>query len=51
MGFFDRFKAPDLNDGLTRFRETPGAVLLDVREADEYAQKLHERQDWYYNNH
>lgn len=37
MGFFDRFKAPDLNDGLTRFRETPGAVLLDVREADEYA--------------
>ena len=37
MGFYDRFKAPDLNDGLTRFRETPGAVLLDVREADEYA--------------
>ena len=37
MGFFDRFKAPDLNDSLSRFRETPGAVLLDVREADEYA--------------
>ena len=37
MGFFDRFKAPDLNDGLIRFWDTPGAVLLDVREADEYA--------------
>ena len=37
MGFFDRFKAPDINAGLERFRETPGAMLLDVREADEYA--------------
>ena len=37
MGFFDRFKAPDFNDGLIRFWDTPGAVLLDVREADEYA--------------
>ena len=37
MGFFDRFKAPDLNDGLIRFWDTLGAVLLDVREADEYA--------------
>ena len=37
MGFFDRFKAPDLEAGLVRFRETPGAILLDVREADEYA--------------
>ena len=37
MGFFDRFKGPDLEAGLARFRETPGAVLLDVREADEFA--------------
>jgi len=37
MGFFDRFKAPDLDAGLARFRETPGAILLDVREADEFA--------------
>ena len=37
MGFFDRFKTPDLQDGLDRCRATAGAVLLDVREPDEYA--------------
>ena len=37
MGFFDFFKAPDINEGLERFRAVEGAVLLDVREADEYA--------------
>ena len=37
MGFFDFFKSPDFNKGLERWQATPGAVLLDVREADEYA--------------
>lgn len=37
MGFFDRFKSPDINEGLERFRAVDGAVLLDVREPDEYA--------------
>lgn len=37
MGFFDFLKGPDIQAGLERFRATPGALLLDVREADEYA--------------
>ncbi len=27
----------DINNGVTEFRATPGAVLLDVRSAEEYA--------------
>ena len=37
MGFFDFLKAPDIHEGLERYHTTPGAVLLDVREPDEYA--------------
>ncbi len=37
MSIFDFLKTPDINAGLERFRATDGAVLLDVREADEYA--------------
>ncbi len=37
MGFFDFLKGPDIHAGLERFRATSGAVLVDVREADEYA--------------
>lgn len=37
MGFFDFLKTPDINAGLERFRAAAGAMLLDVREADEYA--------------
>ena len=37
MGFFDFLKTPDINAGLERFRSLPGALLLDVREPDEYA--------------
>jgi len=37
MGFFDFFKAPDIDAGVRECKSTPGAVLLDVREADEYA--------------
>ena len=33
MFFFNR---PGINDAIKEFQSTPGAVLLDVREADEY---------------
>ena len=36
MGFFDFFKGPDIDRGAKDFQETPGAVLLDVRTAQEY---------------
>ena len=39
MGFFDLFKKPDIYYGLEQCKATPGAVLLDVREADEYADR------------
>lgn len=39
MGFFDRFKSPDINQGIEQFKNTPGAILLDVRSTLEYAQK------------
>lgn len=37
MGVFDFWKAPDINEGVKTCAATAGAVLLDVREADEYA--------------
>ena len=37
MGFFDLFKKPDIYAGLEQCKATPGAVLLDVREANEFA--------------
>jgi len=37
MGFFDFLKPADIGRGVEQYRETPGAVLIDVREADEYA--------------
>ena len=37
MSILDLFRRPDINDGLRRFESTPGAVLLDVRTAEEYA--------------
>ncbi len=37
MGLFDILQHRDINDGLERLRETPGAVLLDVRGPEEYA--------------
>ena len=36
MSFFDFFRQPDINRGVTDFRNTPGAVLLDVRTPQEY---------------
>lgn len=37
MGFFDFLKTTDIDQGVARFRETAGAMLLDVRTAQEYA--------------
>ena len=37
MGIFDFFRGPDINQGVKIFHDTKGAVLLDVREIDEYA--------------
>ena len=37
MSILDLFRRPDINEGLHRFENTPGAVLLDVRTAEEYA--------------
>ena len=36
MGLFDFLKGADIDQGAKDFRETPGAVLLDVRTAQEY---------------
>lgn len=36
MGFFDFLKGPDIDQGVQEFRETSGAVLLDVRTPQEY---------------
>lgn len=36
MGFFDFLRGPDINQGVKEFRETPAAVLLDVRTPQEY---------------
>jgi len=36
MGIFDFFKQPDINRGVQDFRETEGAVLVDVRTPQEY---------------
>ena len=36
MGFFDFLRGPNINDGYNQYKSTEGAVLVDVREADEY---------------
>ncbi len=38
MGLWDRFKKQDIHQGVETFRETRGAVLLDVRTPEEYAE-------------
>ena len=37
MSIFSLFQKPDLDAGVARCRQTPGAVLLDVRTPEEYA--------------
>ena len=37
MGLFDFLKGKNINEGINQYRDTPGAVLVDVREREEYA--------------
>ena len=36
MGFFDFLHGADINEGVKEYQNTPDAVLLDVRTAQEY---------------
>jgi len=36
MGFFDFLRGSDINKGVEEYKSTAGAVLLDVRTAEEY---------------
>lgn len=36
MGLFSHFTAPDINEGVSEYEFTDGAVLLDVRTEEEY---------------
>lgn len=36
MGFLDFLRGPDINQGVSEYQSTDGAVLLDVRTAEEY---------------
>lgn len=38
MGFFDFLRGPDMDAGVEQYRQTPGALLLDVRTPGEYAE-------------
>lgn len=38
MGFFDFLRGPDIDAGVEQCRQTPGALLLDVRTEGEYAE-------------
>ena len=37
MGFLDFLRGPDMDAGVEQCRQTPGALLLDVRTEGEYA--------------
>ncbi len=38
MGFWDLFRAEDINKGFLQYRNTVGAILLDVRTPEEFSQ-------------
>ena len=38
MGFLDLLIGADINKGVAEWKDTPGAVLLDVRTPEEYRQ-------------
>ena len=38
MGVFNIFSKLNINDGVKKFRQTPNAILLDVRTEEEYSE-------------
>ena len=38
MGFFDSLRQPDVNQGVNDYKNSTGAVLLDVRTPQEYSE-------------
>ena len=38
MGMFDFMRGPSIDEGVREYRDTEGAVLLDVRTPQEYAE-------------
>ena len=38
MGFFDFLRQPDVNQGVNDYKNSTGAVLLDVRTPEEYSE-------------
>lgn len=38
MGIFNSLKQPDINQGVIKYKAAQGAILLDVRTAQEYQQ-------------
>ncbi len=38
MGFFDFLRQPDVNQGVKEYKNTTGAVLLDVRTPQEFSE-------------
>ncbi len=38
MGFFDFLRQPDVNQGVNDYKNSTGAVLLDVRTPQEYSE-------------
>ena len=38
MGFFDFLRQPDVNQGVNDYKNSTGAVLLDVRNPQEYGE-------------
>ena len=38
MGLFDFFKQNDINHGIEQFKNSKGAILLDVRTPEEYSE-------------
>ena len=38
MGLFDFLRQPDVNQGVKEYKNTTGAVLLDVRTPQEYSE-------------
>ena len=40
MGFFDFLRQPDVNQGVNDYKNSTGAVLLDVRTPEEYSEVI-----------